>query len=95
MNDFAVLPVEGELRWVFDFTAQITGATTLSSVAYSTDPAVGGLTLASQSDDLANKKSSILVKGAEHGRTYTVQAIGTTSAGEKIPKDLTIQGFNC
>lgn len=78
--------------YTFDFSAEIATPATLASVSYSTDS--GGLTLEQQSDDLSNKRSSIRIKGAVHGRVYTVKAIGVTSAGEIIPKNISIRGLN-
>lgn len=91
MPDLILLPVEAELAVVFDFSDMVIAPATLISV---TVTAPAPLTLFGQTDDLPNNRTTIGVKGALHGETYVVQAIGATSTGEKIPKDATFQGWN-
>lgn len=91
MSEHFLLNVGAELLYTFDFSADISAPATLASVTYSAD---SPLVTFGQLDDLTNKRSTIGVKGAAHGNTYVLQATGTTSLGEKIVKDVTLQGFN-
>lgn len=94
MNDFQMIQVQGELAYTFDFTDALPStspATTVSSVALT---AQTGLTLGTPSADYANARVTVIVSGATHAQQYWVQAIATLSNGEKIPKDLTLLGFN-
>lgn len=91
MNDLQLLPVEGELAYTFDFSAEVVAPVTLASVVITVQ---SPLTKGTQQDDLGNAKSIIIIKGAVHGQVYNVQAVGTLSNGEKIPKDATFIGFN-
>jgi hypothetical protein len=91
MYDLFMIGVGAELFYTFDFSADVSTPATLANVVFTAD---AGITLSAQANDLNNKRASIKVSGAEHGRTYVVQAVGTTSTGEKIVKDVTLQGFN-
>lgn len=91
MSDLLLLPCDGELAFQFDFTDMVVAPTTLVSVTYTVP---SPLTAFGQTDDLANFKSTIGLKGAVHGQTYVVQALGTLSNGEKVPKDAVFVGFN-
>ena len=90
MTDFFLQQVDAELYYTFDFSADIASPATLQSVTFT----ASGITLSGQSNDLGNKRASIKVSGAEHGRRYVLQAAGLTSTGETIVKDITLQGFN-
>lgn len=91
MNDYQVLPVQGDLAYTVDFTDVLPAAVTLSSVAWTISPQI---TLASQSNDYANALSTIKVSGATHAVQYVLQALGTLSNGEVVPKDVALLGFN-
>jgi hypothetical protein len=91
MSGCFILNVGAELFYTFDFSPDIASPATLASVTYTAD---SPLVTFGQLDDLTNKLSSIGVRGAAHGVTYTLQATGTTSIGEKIVRDITLQGFN-
>ena len=100
MNDFQPFPVAGSLRFTADFTDAIPSTspeTTLSSVAWSITPQSGSPlipSLSDQSDALSLYQSTIQVSGCVHGGYYVLQAVGTTSAGELIPKDVRLVGFD-
>jgi hypothetical protein len=91
-NDFQMLNVDSALLYTFDFSDEIIPPATLTSVTFSQEGT--GLTLGGQLDDLNNYLSSIRLSGAVHGRTYCIQALGVTSTGESIVKDLKLIGFN-
>jgi hypothetical protein len=92
VNDFFVLNLEAALVYTFDFSDEVVQPAVLTSVTFSQEGS--GLTLSNQLDDLPNNRSSIRIANAEHGYTYTVQAVGVTSLGESIVKDITLRGFN-
>lgn len=91
MNDHQIIPVQGELAYTVDFTDVIPATVTLSSVAWTISPSI---TLANQANDYANGKCTIKVSGAVHGMPYMLQALGTLSNGEVIPKDIALMGWN-
>lgn len=91
MNDFQVIPVEAGLLYTFDWTTEVPVAGSISSVAWSISPSI---TLGTQVDDFANKRSTIKVSGAAHGVVYNLQAKATLSNGEIVPKDVALLGFN-
>lgn len=91
MNDFQVIPVTGKLLFTVDFTDQVPTGVTVTQVIWSAVPA---LTLNGQSNDLANKKSSIRAELPSHGVTYQVKAVATLENGEEVPKFWTGIGFN-
>lgn len=90
MNDLHLLPVEGEIAYTFDFSDVVIAPATVTAIVIT----AGDLTAFNQTDDLANKKTTVGLKGAVHGVTYNVQARATLSNGEKVPKDATFVGFN-
>ena len=97
MNDWQFIPVGGALQLVFDFSDVVTDPVTLSSVAFTITPQSGSPVrpvLSSQSDDLANAKSGIIVSGVTHGEQYVLQAAGTLSSGEIVVKDAVCVGFD-
>lgn len=92
-----MLPVDGKLAYTADFSAELTGGATLSAVVWSIAPQSGSPlapALSGQTDNLSEAQSTIIVSGGLHGRLYVLQAIGTTSAGEEIPKDIAVLAFN-
>lgn len=91
MSDLFLIPVDGELAYTFDFSDVVIAPTTVTAIAVS---APSPLTAFGQTDDLANKKTVVGLKGAAHGQRYVVQALATLSNGEKVPKDATFLGFN-
>lgn len=91
MNDLQLIPVDGEIAYTFDFSDVVIAPATLVSVSYTIPSPLTGF---NQTDDLVNKKSTIGLKGAVHGQTYVVQALGVLSNGEKVPKDAVFVGFN-
>ena len=94
-NDLQLLPVSGELAYTWDFSDVIPSTSpltvTLASVAFTADTP---LTVGSQTDDLSNYRSTVIISGAVHAGVYVVQALGTLSNGEVIPKDVTFVCFN-
>lgn len=90
VNDYQVIPVDSELAYTFDFSDVVIAPATVTEIIVT----AGGLTAFNQTDDLANKKTTVGLKGAVHGETYNVQARATLSNGEKLPKDATFVGFN-
>ena len=91
MNDFQMIPVGGALSYTADFTDALPASVTLSACTWSISPSIN---LSNQVDSLGSALSTIRVSGALHGITYTLQAIGTLSNGETVPKDVTLLGFN-
>ena len=91
MNDSQVLPVEGALLYTADFTDSLPATVTLVSCVWTCSPS---LTLASQVDNLPAAQSTIKVSGGTHGIVYNLQAKGTLSNGEVVPKDIALLGFN-
>ena len=101
-TDFQLLPVDGNLAYTADFSAELAGGATLAGVAWSispvevvtASPTVMSPTLGTQSDNLAEAQSTIKVSRGVHGRLYVLQAVGTTSTGEVIPKDVAVVCMN-
>lgn len=91
-NDLQATAVGGKLLFTFDWTPEISGSVTLTAVAYTLPTGIS--MVGSQSDDLANKKSSVNLQGFAHGLTQYVKAAGTLSTGEVIPKTLAVRGIN-
>lgn len=90
-TDFQLLPVQGVMSYTFDWSEELTGGATLASVAWSITPQTGSPlapSVADQSDNLSEAQSTITVANGVHGKVYVLQAIGTTSTGEEIPKDV-------
>ena len=95
MNDLQLLPVNGQLAYTLDFSEEVPDTsplTTVQSIAFTAD---SPLTVGSQTDDLANARTTVIVAGAVHGAVYVVQALATLSNGEVIPKDVTFVAFDC
>jgi hypothetical protein len=96
-DDFQFLPTQGVLNYTVDYSADLAGGATLTAVAWSITPQSGSpLTpsVSGQSNNYAEAQSTITVQGGLHGSSYVLQAIGTTSAGEQIPKDISLLAFN-
>lgn len=97
MNDYQMIPVEGEMLYTVDYTAELPTGVTLTAVAWTISPQTGSPlapTLGSQSNDYANAKSSIKVSSLTHAQTYVLQSKGTLSNGEVIPKDISLVALN-
>lgn len=100
MRDVQVFAVGGSLRYTVDFTDAMPSTspeTTLSSVAWTITPQAGSPlapVVSDQADSLTINQSTIQVTGCLHGEHYVLQAIGTTSGGELLPKDIRIVGLN-
>lgn len=96
-NDHQMLPVEGELAFTFDYSDVLPGtspATTVTSIAISAGESPALVTIGTQTDDLANARTTVILSGIAHGQVGVVQALATLSNGEVIPKDITLVGFN-
>jgi len=97
MNDYQFFPVGGTLRYTADWTDALPAGETLVSVAWGITPQSGSPaapTIANQVDDLDNAQSSIEVAGCAHGTTYVLQANGTLSDGQVVPKDIALTTLN-
>ena len=99
MNDVLILPVEGSLRYTFDFTDELPStspATILTAVAFSINQSGSPLApvLSNKTDEFSLNRSTIQVTGGVHGHKYVLQAIATTSGGEELVKDAVLQGFD-
>lgn len=91
MSDLQLLPLNGELLYTFDFSAEVPSGTTVTQIDYVV-PAQ--LTQFADSDDLANKKGTAGFRvgaSGKHGMTLQVEAKATLSNSEKVPKYLTIR----
>lgn len=73
----------------FDFTSEMVGGVTLSGVVFSVD----GLTLGTQSNDLSNGRSTIVISGATHGTRYRLEATGSLSNGTSANRAAAILGW--
>lgn len=96
-TDFQVLPVDGVMSYTVDYSDELTGGATLTAVAWTIVPQSGSpLTpaLSNQTDNLSEAQSTITVSGGAHNRLYVLQAVGTTSTGEQIPKDISLLALN-
>lgn len=93
MNDFQILKVGESLLYTPTFEGQVPDAATVSSIAFTVEPAAS-LTLDTQTNDLANSRASIRASGATHGRSYVLKASATLSNGETLIKAIAIKGFN-
>lgn len=80
----------GELLYTFDWSADIPVGVALSSVAYTVPIPLDKYI---DTPDIANKKSTIGLRGAVHAGLYEVLALATLNSGEKVPKAITIRGF--
>jgi len=89
MNDSQILPVQGEMLYTADFSDSLTDTVSLSAVAWSISPAI---TLSNQANDYPSARSTIKVSGCTHGTQYVLQALGTLTSGEVIPKDSALIG---
>lgn len=89
-NDLQLLPINGELLYTFDFSADVPVGATVTAIDYVIP---SGLTGYVDSDDLGNNKGTIglRVNTAKHGQTYQVEAKAILSNTEKVPKYLTIR----
>ena len=98
-NDFHLLPVSGTLAYTWDFSDEVPSTsplTTVTAIDITTDTGTSpsAITIGTQTDDLGNARTTVLLSGTPHGGVYVVQAIATLSNGEEIPKDITLQVFN-
>ena len=97
MNDYQLIPVEASLIYTADFSDVLVQGVVVTACEWSISPVSGSPaapTLAAQSDDFANKQSSIRVSGATHGGRYVLQAKATLNNGEVVVKDIALVGFN-
>ena len=91
MNDFQTKRPDAELSYTFDFTDQVPAGVTVDSISHVIPT---GMTAVTQATDPANKRSTLLLAGGTHGRTYMVVGRATLSNGEKAEMPLTVQVFN-
>lgn len=94
-NDHQLLPVGGTLAYTWDFSEEIPDTSPLTTITGIVVSADTGISVGSQTDDLPNGRTTVLLSGAAHARVYVAQALATLSNGEVIPKDATFQGFDC
>jgi hypothetical protein len=90
MSDLQLIPVGAAYKYTIDFTADIPATVTVTAVTFSAP----GLTLGTQQDELGSYRSTILVSGAEHGRSYILAAYATLSNGETLEQSVTLKGWN-
>lgn len=99
MNDVLILPVEGSLRYTFDFTDEMPStspATFLTGVTFSINQSGSPLTpvLSLQTNEYSINRSTIQVTGGVHGEKYILQARATTSGNEILVKDAVLMGLD-
>jgi len=90
-GDLQLLPINGELLYTFDFTADVPEDVTVDAIDYVV-PAQ--LTQYVDVDDLANFKGTAGFKcsvSGKHGMIVQVECKATLSNSEKVPKYLTIR----
>lgn len=96
-NDFQMFPVSGKMGYTVDYSAELSGGTTVSAVAW-TITGQGGSPIApaltGQSNNYAEAQSTIYVTGVQHGARHVLQAVATLTNGEQIPKDVALIGFD-
>jgi hypothetical protein len=90
--DLQLLPINGQLLYTFDWTPDVPGGATLTAVDYVL-PAGSKLTQFADSDDLPNRRGTIGLRNntARKGDTYEIEARGTLSNGEQVPKYMTLR----
>jgi hypothetical protein len=98
MNDYLILPVEGSLRYTFDFTDDLPSASpaiTITAVTFSINQSGSPLApvLGTQTDEFSLNKATIQVSGGVHGKKYVLQALATTTGNETLVKDAVLMGL--
>lgn len=91
MSDVFVQDVTGELLYTFDFSADVPLGVTVTSIDV-TAPAP--LALFASSNDYANKRKTVGLRGFLHGAIYQVLAVATLDSSEKQPKTITVRGMS-
>lgn len=97
MSAFKLLKVGGQMAYTWDFSDDMpesSPATSLTGVTFSVEGSPEPLTVSGQVDNLSAYSSTVVISGATHAGIYVVQALGTLSNGEVIPKDATFVCFN-
>ena len=94
MSALQLLALSGELIYTFDFSAEIPATSPATSVSSVTVTVPAELTKVGQTDDLANKRTNVLLKaaaGGKHGMSLQVEAKATLSNTEKIVQYMTVR----
>lgn len=91
MSDVQLLPLNGELLYTFDFSADVPDQATVSQIDYVVP---SQLTQFVDSDNLGAAKGTAGLKvhsSGKHGMTLQVECKATLSNQEKVVKYLTIR----
>lgn len=91
MSDLQALLVAGELLYTFDWTDVVPAGVAITAVDYVVP---SPLVQFADADDFVNKRSTIGLRSSVHGQTCQVRAVATLNNGDKVPKNLTVRGFN-
>lgn len=80
----------GELLYTFDFTNEVPDGAAITGIDYEVPAPVEKYV---DSDDLANKRGVIGLRGVPNGGPYLITAIATINNGEKAPLTLVVIGI--
>lgn len=90
LNDLATKDPTAQLYWEFNFADEVPSGVSVTSI---TTTVPSGLTRVSETNDLPNMRSFVLIAGGTHGRTYDVVSSATLSNDETLIATLTLRIF--
>lgn len=91
MSALQLLPINGELLYTFDFSAEVPDAVTVDSIDYTLPSQLESF---ADVDALASKKGTIGLRATAtgtHGMTLQVEATANLSNSEKVVQYLTVR----